>query len=57
MDLKRVEKYNYDNHLSLFELNGEGKIIIIIIIIIINMKLGFGSTLELCLKFKKLNHV
>jgi hypothetical protein len=26
MDLKRVEKDNYDNHLILFELNGEGKI-------------------------------
>jgi hypothetical protein len=24
--LKRVEKDNYDNHLILFELNGEGKI-------------------------------
>ena len=26
MDLKRVEKDNYDNHLIIFELNGEGKI-------------------------------
>jgi hypothetical protein len=26
MGLKRVEKDNYDNHLILFELNGEGKI-------------------------------
>jgi hypothetical protein len=26
MDLKRVDKDNYDNHLILFELNGEGKI-------------------------------
>ena len=45
MDLKSVEKDNYDNHLMLFKLNGERKInkIIIIIIIIINMKLGFGT--------------
>jgi hypothetical protein len=45
MDLKRVEKDNYDNHLMLFKLNGERKMnkIIIIIIIIINMKLGFGT--------------
>jgi hypothetical protein len=46
MDLKRVEKDNYDNHLMLFKLNGErkiNKIIIIIFIIIINMKLGFGT--------------
>jgi hypothetical protein len=43
MDLKRVEKDNYDNHLMLFKLNGERKINkIMIIIIIINMKLEFG---------------
>jgi hypothetical protein len=40
MDLKRVEKDNYDNHLMLFKLNGERKINKIIIII--NTKLGFG---------------
>jgi hypothetical protein len=53
MDLKKVEKDNYDNHLILFELNGEGKINKYIIIIMMNIMLGFGSTLELCLRFKK----
>jgi hypothetical protein len=41
MDLKRVDKDNYGNHLILFELNGERKINKIII----KMKIGFMSTL------------
>jgi hypothetical protein len=52
MDLKRVEKDNYDNHLILLNQMVRGRQIIIIKIIIINMKFGFMSTLKLYLQFK-----
>jgi hypothetical protein len=60
MNLKRVEKDNYDNHLILLNQMVRGRliiipiiiIIIIIKIIIINMKFGFMSTLKLYLQFK-----
>jgi hypothetical protein len=47
MDLKRVEKDNYDNHLILLNQMVRGRLIIII-----NMKFGFMSTLKLYLQFK-----